>query len=106
MILTKWPGVTREISTFFVKAYINPEVPIGSLNKISQTNVSPFGPAVWPAIDNICMNVLFYYIDRYRYTLCNHNFTRDPKYIYHLFDLSAHTYVIILVKIFEICIIA
>ena len=26
-------------------------------------NFSPFGPAVWPSIDNIYMNVLFYYID-------------------------------------------
>ena len=26
-------------------------------------NFSPFGSAVWPAIDNIYMNVLFYYID-------------------------------------------
>ena len=41
MILTKWPGVTREISTFFVKAYINPEVPIGSLNKIKPNKCQP-----------------------------------------------------------------
>ena len=27
-------------------------------------NVSPIGPAVWPAIRSIYMNVLFYYIDR------------------------------------------
>ena len=26
-------------------------------------NVSPIGPAVWPVIRNIYMNVLFYYID-------------------------------------------
>ena len=26
-------------------------------------NFSPFGPAVWPDIGNIHMNVLFYYID-------------------------------------------
>ena len=45
---------TQFLSTFFVKAYINPEVPMGSLKKIKpRKNVSPFGPAVWPTIDNI-----------------------------------------------------
>ena len=29
----------------------------------AQKNVSPFDPAVWPAIGNIYTNVLFYYID-------------------------------------------
>ena len=27
------------------------------------TNISPFGPALWPARGNIYMNVLFYYIE-------------------------------------------
>jgi len=30
---------------------------------VPSQNVSPFGPAVWPAIGNIYGNVLFYYID-------------------------------------------
>ena len=30
---------------------------------VSTKSFSPFGPAVWPAIRNICTNVLFYYIE-------------------------------------------
>ena len=45
---------TQFLSTFFVKAYINPEVPMGSLKKIKpRKNVSLFGPAAWATIDNI-----------------------------------------------------
>ena len=32
---------------------------------IPSKNVSPFGPAVWPALGNIYTNVLFYCIDYY-----------------------------------------
>ena len=35
-----------------------PVIPLGSLK-----NISPFGPAVLPAIGNIYTNVLFYHID-------------------------------------------
>jgi len=37
---------------------------------VSTKNVSPFGPAIWPAIGKIYkyMNVLFYYIEIYRVT--------------------------------------
>ena len=31
--------------------------------RIPSKNVSPFGPAIWPAIGNIYTNVLFYFID-------------------------------------------
>ena len=30
---------------------------------MSTKNVSPFGPAVWPAVDNIFINVLFYCLE-------------------------------------------
>ena len=33
------------------------------------TTFSPFGPAVWAAIKNIYMNILFYYIDIFLYSI-------------------------------------
>ena len=36
------------------------------ISKTGNKNFSPIGPAVWTAMHNICMNVLFYYISNYR----------------------------------------
>ena len=47
-------------------------------------NLSPFSPAVWPAIRNKYMNVLFYDIDIY--------------YIYNLFNKTTHLYLYVVYR--------
>ena len=42
----------------FFLAYNTPRPPMSNHN-----NFSPFGPAVWPALGNTYMNVVFYHID-------------------------------------------
>ena len=42
--------------------FLMPMSPTGN-RQVSTKNVSPFGPAVWPAKGNIYTNVLFYYIN-------------------------------------------
>ena len=65
--LAEGPGVARGKIKFEKKnflavfAYNTPGHPW-----VSAKNVSPIGPAVCPAIRNIYMNVLFYYIDSFK----------------------------------------
>ena len=60
IILAEFPGVAHENNNKKFLAYVTFRVPMGSLKKNSA-----FGLAVWPAIGNIIINVLFYFIDIY-----------------------------------------
>ena len=55
--------------------YVTPRLPMNAYKKIS-----PFSPAVWPASENICTNVLFFYIDKYQLVLWG-NFEFNGFYI-------------------------
>ena len=75
ILLAEGPGVARgkkKLEFFFLKRKILKQKKIGFFilkhpagTPVSTQKLSPFGPAVWPAIGDIYKytNVLFYYID-------------------------------------------